>query len=494
MAAPLRRADRPLLTAVERSLASANLLASPTTLVVGVSGGPDSVCLLHLLTRIALKRPLTLFAAHLDHGLRGREGEEDAEAVSDLCRELDVPCIIGSHSVPAYRAAHPDAVSSIEAAAREVRYAFFASVAQQTGADVVAVAHTADDQSETVLLHLIRGAGISGLGGMSELTAWQSTTGTLHVLRPLLNIPRAQTHDYCRRHRLPSRVDSSNADLRYTRNRIRLETLPALRAINPSVDTALQRLASLARDDERYLLAQTDALWPLLAKVHEDGVRLDKRGLKRQPAALQRRVIQRASQTLTGSAEGLELAHVDAALALLSATPGKHVPLNASIVASAAYNELWLTQSRTVAGEKLAIAEPKAFAIPGTTEWGAWKLHSLVHEGAYLPSHTDALHAYLDALKAGGPLRVRARRPGDRYRPLGMDGPQKLQDLLVNQRIPRPLRDLVPVVVAGKEILWLAGHRVTEEAKVRPETAATLEIVAEPCTADAQALLRIWQP
>ena len=493
MAAPQRRADRPLLTAIERSLASANLLASPATLVVGVSGGPDSVCLLHLLTRIALKRSLTLVAAHLDHGLRGREGEEDAEAVSDLCRELDVPCIIGSHSVPAYRTAHPDAVSSIEAAAREVRYAFFASVAQQTGAGVVAVAHTADDQAETVLLHLLRGAGISGLGGMSELTAWQSTTGMLRVLRPLLNIPRAQTHDYCRRHRLPSRVDSSNADLRYTRNRIRLETLPALRAINPSVDTALQRLASLARDDERYLLAQTDALWPLLATVHEDGVYLDKRGLKRQPAALQRRIIQRAYQTLTGSAEGLELAHVDAALALLSATPGKHVLLNAGIVASATYNELWLTQGRTVAGEKFAIAEPKAFAVPGTTEWGAWKLHSRVHEGAYLPSHTDALHAYLDAHKASGPLRVRARRPGDRYRPLGMDGPQKLQDLLVNQRIPRPLRDLVPVVVAGKEILWLAGHRVTEEAKVRPETAATLEIIAEPCTADAQALLRIWQ-
>ena len=118
MAAPQRRADRPLLSAVERSLASANLLASPATLVVGVSGGPDSVCLLHLLTRIALKRSLTLVAAHLDHGLRGREGEEDAEAVSDLCRELDVPCIIGSHSVPEYRAAHLDAVSSIEAAAR----------------------------------------------------------------------------------------------------------------------------------------------------------------------------------------------------------------------------------------------------------------------------------------------------------------------------------------------------------------------------------------
>ncbi len=493
MAAPLRRADRPLLTAIERSLASANLLASPATLVVGVSGGPDSVCLLHLLTRIALKHPLTLVTAHLDHGLRGREGEEDAEAVSDLCRELDVPCIIEAHSVPEYRAAHLDAVSSIEAAAREVRYAFFASVAQQTGAGVVAVAHTADDQAETVLLHLLRGAGISGLGGMSELTAWQSTTGMLRVLRPLLNIPRAQTHDYCRRHRLPSRVDSSNADLRYTRNRIRLETLPVLRAINPSVDTALQRLASLARDDEGYMLAQTDALWPLLATVHEDGVCLDKRGLKRQPAALQRRIIQRAYQTLMGSAEGLELAHVDAALALLSAAPGKHVPLNAGIVASAAYNELWLTQGRTVAGEKTAIAGPKAFAVPGTTEWGAWKLHSRVHEGAYLPSHTDALHAYLDAHKASGPLRVRARRPGDRYRPLGMDGPQKLQDLLVNQRIPRPLRDLVPVVVAGKEILWLAGHRVTEEAKVRPETAATLEIIAEPCTADAQALLRIWQ-
>ena len=277
-------ADRPLLRLVERFLASCDLLKQGAPLLVGVSGGPDSVCLLHLLARIAPHFPLQLHVAHLDHGLRGAEGEADVEFVRQLCHTLGVPCWAERREVGEYQRDNPH-VSSVEEAAREVRYAFFLDVAQQVGATAVAVGHTADDQVETVLLHLLRGSGIAGLGGMDSEGSWldRRSETRLGILRPLLQVRKTDTERYCRLHGLQARADSLNRPLRFTRNCIRRRLLPEARQINPNVDQAILRLAKMAREEEAFWESEAARSWTLIARVDRAGVRLDRRGMLALP-------------------------------------------------------------------------------------------------------------------------------------------------------------------------------------------------------------------
>jgi tRNA(Ile)-lysidine synthase len=207
-----------------------NLASSGDKLVVAVSGGPDSVCLLHILSGLRQELGIELHIAHLNHKLRGAESDADAEYVAGLARRLKIPATIESRDVRAYRAQHR---LTLEEAAREVRYNFLAGVAEQTGAEKVAVGHTADDHAETVLMHLLRGSGTRGLRGLLPVSRWQSSGRSLTVIRPLLELNRQDTVDYCRAHKLKPHTDTSNLSAEPFRNRVRRHLLPELRKYNP---------------------------------------------------------------------------------------------------------------------------------------------------------------------------------------------------------------------------------------------------------------------
>jgi tRNA(Ile)-lysidine synthase len=219
------------------------LLSANERLVVAVSGGADSVCLLHILVGLKERLKIKLHIAHLNHQLRDAESDADADYVADLARNLGIPATIERRDVKGYR---KEQRLSPEEAAREVRYRFLAEVAGATGAQAVAAGHTRDDHIETILMHLIRGAGTRGMRGLQPSTGWPSKTGGLIVIRPLLEVSHQETEDYCRQYRLTPRLDASNLSLSPLRNRIRQQLMPLLQGYNPGIAEALLRTGRIA--------------------------------------------------------------------------------------------------------------------------------------------------------------------------------------------------------------------------------------------------------
>ena len=314
-----------------------SLISPGEIVVVGVSGGADSVCLLHVLAKWQKGLGIKLHAAHLNHQLRGVESEADAEYVSDLAGSLGIPITIDRQDVAAYRA---ERNCSIEEAARELRYAFFTRVAGEVGANRIAIGHTRDDQVETILMHILRGTGITGLCGLAPCSpvaydgqgmSWPASSLSLRakrsnllVIRPLLDITREETTSYCQEHQLAPRIDSSNLSLSFFRNRLRLQLLPLLRQYNPSIDQALLRLADIAKEDNAFIEQQASELWDEVARQENNAIYLDKKQLADLPIALQRQLLRVAVTKLAGDARDIEASHIEAARSLLNKPAGQN--------------------------------------------------------------------------------------------------------------------------------------------------------------------------
>ncbi|MSP78973.1 MAG: tRNA lysidine(34) synthetase TilS [Dehalococcoidia bacterium] len=300
------------------------------TLLAAVSGGPDSLALLHLLADVRHACNLNLHVAHLDHGLRDAS-TEDALFVAHEASQLGLPLSSERATLHAFRASRAGKGMSIEQAARTVRYAFLARVAAKVGAAAVAVGHTADDQAETILLHMVRGSGLRGLRGMQPISTMSTAAGSIVLFRPLLAVSRLETEAFCTAKRSSPRMDASNANSAFLRNRIRNELLPLLREMNPGVGGALVRLGHAAARDEDFLEQETEALWSTIARQTAESIDLDKKALLEAPAALRSRMLRRAYAALHGDVEGLEEAHVEAMGRTLRAGSGRFVDLPGGI-------------------------------------------------------------------------------------------------------------------------------------------------------------------
>ena len=300
------------------------LMSSHQPLLVAVSGGPDSVCLLHILSDLKDELGIGLHVAHLNHQLRGAESETDAQYVSDLARRLGIPATVERRDVKSYQT---QAHISLEEAAREVRYTFLAQVARSIGADRVAVGHTIDDHIETILMHLVRGTGTRGLRGLQPYAEWKSKTDSLTIIRPLLQVSREETAGYCHRHHLRPRIDASNLSLSPLRNRIRHQLLPLLRSYNPRVDDALLRSASIASDDIAFLAQETAQAWDEIAQQQENTIILDKERFRQLPSALKRHLLRTAIEKLLGNIMDIETRHIEEIMAALDKPAGKRLSL-----------------------------------------------------------------------------------------------------------------------------------------------------------------------
>ena len=486
----LRFADSTLLRQVRHTLERSTFFTNQNLLIVGVSGGPDSICLLYLLSRVAPAMGLQLHVAHLNHGLRGEDGEGDAACVQRHCESLGMLCTTAYVSALDYKAIHSQ-VTSLEEAAREVRYAYFSEIAHKLGAKAVAVGHTEDDQVETILLHLLRGSGITGLGGMSVESRWtdQASSRSIGILRPLMGVSRQATEEYCRRHRLETRLDSSNLSARFSRNRVRLELMPQLRSFNPSVHKALLRLAKQAQEEESYWQQEVRRVWPQVAQVGASEVALDTRQLWELPAPLITRLIRHAYGQLVADARGLESAHIDAIIRLLTAGSGKTLDLSNGVRMITQYARTIL--QRFASAETLVTpAPPAALNTYGDTYWNGWFAQAQLSPGAVWPALQSPWQTCLEIQSTSSVLRLRGRQPGDRFQPLGMTATKKLQDILVDAHVPRTLRDAVPLLEVAGDIAWVGGQRVGEQYKVTTNTRITLIVKLLPIADHTQRLLR----
>jgi tRNA(Ile)-lysidine synthase len=310
---------------VRRYILRNELVLPEEMVVVGVSGGADSVCLLHVLVGLQERLDISLHVAHLNHRLRGAESDGDARYVSRLAKRLGVPATIEGRDVKAYQA---ERRLSLEDAARQMRYRFFSEVVERVEASRVAVGHTADDQAETILMHLVRGAGPTGLLGMRPLTVWTSPgVAGLTVIRPLLGVSREETRACCRQHRLVPREDSTNTSLSPFRNRIRQELVPLLQAYNPRIGDALVRTSDTLAAELAFLEECVSAVWPELAAQEDGAIVLDRDPVVSLHPAVQRHLLRRVAREVLGDLEDIEWKHIEQMRDGLTLRKGKRVIL-----------------------------------------------------------------------------------------------------------------------------------------------------------------------
>ena len=454
-------------------------------LVVAVSGGPDSMSLLHALLRLKESAGLRLHVAHLDHDFRGEEAKEDARFVSRAAGELGLPATVEEADPVAYQ--RRMGLSSFEEAAREVRYNFLARLCGDVGASAVALGHTADDLAETVLMHIIRGSGVHGLRGMSELSSWQGRSGSpaATLFRPLLEATKQETASYCHERGIVFREDSGNSLPRFTRNRVRHDLMPALAGYNPRVRDALLRLSRSAALEVDYLEMQVAGVWDAIAGWEGESLVMDSAALASLHPLMQRMVMRRAYGELAGSPRRLEESHLKAMEALIPGPSGRALELPGGLRLHAAYGQLVLSPGPDipcpfppVEGEQPILLPVPAGAGVSPSGDGAiihipgWRIdvRHLPAPSAMSDIDDDPFTAYFDPEAIGGDIRVRARMPGDRFHPLGMQRDKKLQDFYTDQKVPRAWRDRVPLLLAGGGIAWVVGYRIAEWAKVKEDS------------------------
>ena len=460
---------------VEGMLQEAHVLDDTRPLLVAVSGGPDSLALLHLLHTLSGRHPLSLHVAHLNHGLRGPETEEDARYVREVADRLSLPVTVEAADVVAFRR---ERRLSWEAAAREVRYAFLSRTAERVGASAVALGHTADDQAETVLLHLLRGSGLQGLRGMLPHTVRRSRDGTRRValLRPLLRVTREETEAYCNALGLTPRHDSSNLEERYTRNRIRHRLLPSLAQYNPSIREALVRLARTAARDLDFIDWQLQQAWPALVTPEPWGLRVRRDGFLALHPSLQAHLLRRAWEELAGESADLTSTQVEAMMDLVREEGGERsLSLGRGVRFHTGHEEI--TIGKRPASVPLPPMESGLLLLPGEAHIDGWHVTARLVDGPVQMVSGEPYRAHLDVAAVGDRIQIRPRRAGDRFQPLGMEGTKRLNEFMIDARIPKNWRDRIPLLEGESGVAWVVGWRIAQWARVTEATEQVVEVI-----------------
>lgn len=456
---------------VLRFIREEHLISGRQKLVIAVSGGPDSVCLLHILVKLQKELDINLHVAHLNHQLRGGESEADARFVAELAHRLDISANIERGDVKAYQAQHH---ASLEEAARLVRYEFLSEVAQLVKAERVAVGHTLNDNVETILMHLIRGSGTGGLRGLQPLSRWRSLSASLTVIRPLLELTREETADYCRQHQLTPRLDASNLSLSPLRNRIRHQLLPQLQKYNPQVAEALLRMARIATDDLAFIDREVARLWRKVAHIQGNTVILNKKSFIDLPSALKRHLLRTSIEELMGNLKDIEARHIEEIMDALDKPAGKRISLPDGLTFTIEYSRYVLGPDSAALSPFPILENESELNIPGETSIPGWDIEAIIADPSGIGEANNDFTACFDFDKVGNKLTVRRRRPGDRFQPLGMSQPKKLNKFMIDARIPQAWRPRIPIVSSTEQIIWVVGWHIDERVKITDNTKKVL--------------------
>lgn len=455
-----------MLSKVRETIRRHELFREGDTVVVAVSGGADSIALLHLLRSLEEYR-LALVVAHFNHLLRGAESDGDEEFVTALAREFGFPCAVKRFDVREY--ARQQGLS-LEEAGRLCRYAFFDEVAAKYGAAVVALAHHADDQAETVLIRLLRGSAATGLCAMAP----KSADG--RYVRPFLGVTRHQIEAYLAGGGLSFRTDSSNSDTSFLRNRVRHELLPYLETYNPSVRERLTATADALAADEAVLDALSGSIFDGMADVREGRAIMSAEKIRGEQQGVRLRMYRCALQAVKGNLRRIGRRHLDDIDRLVfDIKPHMALVLPDGIAVGKSYD----TVSVYTANETVDMPIDECIITgPGRYGWNSYVVTVGV-ESFDARTANGPGHACFDGDLAPFPWVVRSFRNGDRFVPFGMTGRKKVKDFFIDQKVPREMRCRIPLVFCQENLLWVGGLRRSAVAPVTARTAAVITVDIE---------------
>jgi tRNA(Ile)-lysidine synthase len=473
--------EKKILRQVEHTLVAHRMVEAGETILAGVSGGPDSVVLVHVLRALAPKFSFRVAMAHLNHGLRQDESLRDEAFVITLARQLDLPVHVERQDVRRYQKSHH---LSLEEAARQVRYRFYHAVASKFGYEKIALGHHSDDNAELILMFMLRGSGPLGLSGIPPLRDDQ-------IIRPLIDIKRHEIMDFIADKKLDFVKDSSNTDLQHLRNRIRSRLIPQLKLeYNPRIIDSLNRLASILEAEERWI---RDLVQPIFEKVivfaNTDQIGLDISSLNQQAIAVRRRLIREAVLRVKGNLRRMALVHVEAALNLAQKGSDSSVLDLPDRIRITRQDDVLLISREAQSLRHLA-AGPLSLLTPSYEYRLSEPAEIFIREADlrirfseipseqavdWHPSGHEKHIAYFDMEKIHFPLVIRNFRTGDRFSPLGMSGRQKLKKFFIDHKVSRSARSKCPIVLSRNEIIWVVGHRLDNAVKISPQTRRILK-------------------
>lgn len=439
-----------------------SMLQQGDIVLIGLSGGPDSVCLLHLLRGIQERFDLTLHAVYVNHNLRPDEIPDEISFCEKTCRELNVNFVLKSVDVAGQQ--RQQGLSRQEAG-RDLRYKAFDEAAAELGASKIALAHNADDQAETIFMRLIRGSGPKGLGGIPPKRG--------RIIRPLIETERSLIEQFLTHENISSVTDSSNLKQDYLRNRFRLSLMPELKKINPNLLNTIMTTASILQEEERYLeIIVTKTLMKLISRKTPHRIELFLSPLERLETVILRRVLRRAIDATEGL-RSIGFLHIEDITHLLKhGRPGDRIYLPKGIRVIREYALLTITSEEPVKIADYLLRPGDEIAVVGA----GVVIRASIEEGLADPGDGKS-SVLLDAGKMTFPLTIRARRCGDFFYPHGFGKRKKLQDYLVDEKVPRDEREQIPVLLSGSDIIWIAGYRSDERFRPSDDTKKYLRLV-----------------
>jgi tRNA(Ile)-lysidine synthase len=451
-----------LLTILEHQMVN-----SGDKIVVAVSGGPDSVCLLKILFQLQRWLNIGLIVAHLNHGLRPKEDERETEFVANLSRSLNLT--LAHDKVDNLTKAHG---SSIEEKAREIRYRFLEKVLDEYQAQKAALGHNMNDQAETVLMHFLRGAGPTGLSGIPPIRQKR-------FIRPLIDITRDEIHTYLKQKDISFMMDSSNLEKRYLRNKLRLELIPLLLNYQPRLIEHLGELASLCRQEDQFMEEEAKKglqMVTLDSSGHSLELSLDT--FKGLSTPLRYRIIRQAIKQVKGDLRRIDIGHIKAIIDLAdSVKPQIRMNLPEDLMVKRIYDRLRFSLGTEIETEDFSyhIKDSGVFKIPEINQ--TLSLEEIPREN--FPSSPSPNEAFLDLDRLKWPLRVRNFRAGDKFIPFGLNGFKKVKDVFIDNKIPSEERKRIPILEDCNEIVWLSGIRIDNRYRIRQRTKRILRCKIE---------------
>lgn len=448
-----------------------NLIKSGDKVLVALSGGPDSVCLLNILYNLKAELNIEVGAAHLNHLLRDKDAFEDEEYVKTLCKSLDIPCFVKRVDINKYS---KDKKMSSEMAGREARYNFFDDIVKDEGYTKIATAHNANDQAETILFRLMRGSGIEGLCGIKVRRD--------KIIRPILCLSRKEVEEYIEINNLKPRIDKTNFEKIYNRNKIRLDIIPYIKEnFNEDIIQTLNRMSVLLQKDNEFIENSARSFYEKHCIEQSDYFIIKKEMFDNKEAVVTR-VIRYALTNFSKTHYDFEMKHIYEICNLAKNNSGKAIDLPNKIYAENIYGDIYIKErininnidvKQEIVVNKNEINGKKIFFDNENIEF------SLLKNDSNLDLNQNNLIKYFDFDKINDSISLRKRKNGDKIIPLGMKGSKKIKDLFIDMKVPKEERDCIPLLCFDENISWIVGIRVSEEYKITNKTKNILRVIVE---------------